>query len=365
MNFTATELSRLMQCNGSRLLQKTSLENFNSDMTIRNEGIAVHYMIDAGLRKEFSPLELVDRKSPNGIFITKEMADNVDWYFENLPSLNGFYSEIETNWQVNETIQINGRSDYIFHDLNVNRLHVVDFKYGWKIVEPIRNWTLISHAIAFIEKSGDIPNEICFSVYQPRPYHPMGNIRNWIISYDQLCEFSIDISETLLNLSDQLETGKECSSCPSLAWCPAATKAALNAIDVSENAFNDDIENNSLSYMIDLLQSAEKAIKNKLKAFEELAAHRLKKGQIIPNFSLKTSLSNRQWKDFVTPEILKAFTGKDLTKQDLVTPAQAQKLSVGKDVIENLSERVPAGFKLEKVDVSLKAQLLFNKKESE
>lgn len=354
---TATDLPRFMNCNGSRLMT-----NFISDVKntneVREEGNAVHWLIEQTSKKMFEVEELIDRKAPNGVFINSDMVEHIE------PFMNGEGKdgEIEkiTSFSGN-TWKIESRADRIKFDGST--LFVDDFKYGWGLIEPEENWTLIAHALGVILNSDGkcLPKNIKFTIYQPRPYHMKGAIRSWSISYDQLDLYYHKIAETLSNPNNLLNTGQHCYKCPAMVHCGAFVKAAMNGIEASENAYNDNINNDDLTFMLDQLKRAGKVLEQAHEAYSELALHRIKKGEIVKNYSIDNDLSRKTWNDNTSSETLRIITGKDLTKNQLITPEQAIKAGVDENIVNSFSSRKTKGIKLVRIDENDKAKKLFKK----
>lgn len=357
LNIIASDLPRIMNCNGSISMGESHPPIESNDET-KNEGTAVHWLAQQVLTKKFTAEELVDRKSENGVFITPEMVEHLEEYLNS--TLPNSEIEFETshggdNWQ------INGRADRISYVEAGGHLLIDELKYGWRIVEPEMNWTLISHAISFVVRNPELKiNMITFTIYQPRPYHPEGKVRSWRIGIGDLTELINKLNETLNSPSETLNTGDHCHYCPAMAVCPAARKAQMNAIEATHKAFRDDIDNDNLSFQLDHLKRASQVIKEMEKAYNELALYRLTKGQIIQNYALEKELSNRQWKEDITPEFLEMMTGKNLTKKQLITPKQAENEGVPKEFVEALTERRNKGVKIVRMDANTKAKKLFN-----
>lgn len=364
LQVTADALPRLMACNGSRLMEGFTPSVAVSDFD-RQEGIAAHWLIEQVFNKQFGTDELIDRQAPNGVFITAEMIEHVTPYLDLVTQ--GGSIEFDTSFEDGCGVwQINGRADHVSFENGV--LTVTDFKYGWSITEPENNWTLIAHAIGYgislvhargINLERDV-KEIEFVIVQPRPYHPMGRIRVHTISVQRLIEYHKELDAVLSNPTDMLNTGQHCKHCPAMVHCSAFSKAQMNAIDATETAFNDSISNDALSFVMDTIKRAQDVLNQAHKAYVDLATHRLREGQYVPNYAVQTELTNRQWKDFVTPETVQVMTGQDLTKKQLVTPAQAEKAGVPAAVVESLCERRNKGFKLVRIETDKLAKKLFN-----
>lgn len=357
LSLTATELPRFMACNGSRLMGK--ITPVNRDTSVADEGDAAHWFIEQVFKGNFHAEELIDRKAPNGVFITDDMLDNTEKYLKDIMDIGDV--ELDTSYAMTG-YEIRGRADHVLRFMN--RLTISDFKYGWKITEPEENWTLISHAIGYLSSKPQeaAPEFIDFKIYQPRPYHPDGSVRVWTINYHTLMEYWQILQTTLSNPSDELKSGNHCYKCPSLSQCPAAQIASMNAIDVAEMAYNSEVDNKQLSYIMDEIKRARVLLEQSEDAYSDLATSRIKKGELVPEYSLQTSIGNSNWKEGLTPEIVQMMTGKDVIKKQLVTPNQAKKIGIPQEVIDSLCERQNRGFKLVRVDGSKKAEQLFGKK---
>lgn len=347
-----------MACNGSIFMTKN--KKFEVDDTITEEGNAAHYLAEQVFKGLFTADELIDRKAPNGVFITAEMADHVDGYLRDIKG-KGFV-EIDTSYR-DTGWEVRGRADHISFEGGV--LYVDDFKYGWKIVEPDHNWTLISHAVGWmINNWGEISavKSVVFRIYQPRPYHPRGAIRQWSISTQELMGFASEIKSALSKPEQKVLSGSHCYKCPSLASCPSTQIAAMNAIDVSEQAFDSNMSNDDLSYVLEQFSRAKDALEQFIDAAEDMLKHRLKAGQAVKGWGLQIDLGQKKWLDGVTPEFIEALTGVDVSKKSLITPNQAKKAGVLEDVVESLCDRPTKGVKLVKVDENKRAEQLFGKK---
>lgn len=354
---TATDLLRFMVCNGSRLMPENP--RFNVDDTVRNEGNAAHWLIEQVHKQIHGTDELLDKKAPNGVFITEEMVEYVMPFLEAIRGRGDV--ELDTSYSDGKHYRINGRADHIEYDKERSILYVRDFKYGWTAVEPEYNWTLISHAMGYIypKLNGIFPAKVVFQIFQPRPHHPLGRMREWSVDTAMLNQLFQRMITVLSNPSDVLNTSKECKDCPARATCPAAQKAEMNAIDVSEKAFVSDVDDKTLGILLDDLERALKILEQGKKAYSEMALHRLKAGKIIPGYSTEKELTNKQWKEGITVETAKLLTGKDLGKKQMMTPAQAAKEGVSEAAIESLCERRQKGVKLVRLDADAAVKKMF------
>ena len=351
---TATELPRLLTCNGSRLL--SNLPTVNVEDTVKDEGNAADWLIQQVFTGQHLLEELVNRKSPNGVYVTEEMVDNLQEYLKWVVGKGGV--EQDCSYQ-GQTWQVAGRADHVYYDGTT--LFVSDFKYGWKIVDVIENWTLISHAVGWVLQNGIQPENVEFRIYQPRPYHPEGVVRSYRIDSVTLIERAEFIFNTLDNLNDELQTSKHCYRCPSMGICPAAQQAGMNAIDVAYRAFESEPTNDQVEFLMQETQKAVDVLKQNLNAYEDMTLNRLKSGQHFKNYQIQQDLGRETWRDDVTPEIVQMMTGVNVTKPAMVTPKQAIKAGVPEDFVKSLTTRPNKGVKLVRANANEQASKLFNK----
>lgn len=346
----ATHLPRLMGCGGSRLLDPPKLPD-TSDTTIRDEGNAFHWLAQQAYEGRSVS---IGQQAYNGVFITAAMIDHAREYIAGL--LPG-EMESTTSWG-SEHYQINGRADQIGTHGDI--LEVVDAKYGYGIVEPDNNWTLISHAIGYVRATGFVPNTIRFTIFQPRSYHPLGSRRSWAINYEQLCGFVAQIDSALTYPSDTLHTGNHCYKCPNMTVCPAYRMASMNAIDATSHAFNDDLTPEQMVAELDLLEQAFNIISNRKKAIDELALFKVTNGSILPGRMIDKPKGQTRFRKGITPDALVVMIGRDLSERKMPTVTALKNSGVAQTVIDAITERPEGSARLVKVDINKLAEMKLN-----
>ena len=331
------------------------------DTTIRDEGNAAHWLASTVLSNQHTVEELIDRKAPNGIYITPEIAENVNEYLNGLKReyRQPCVHEHDTSFG-NEYYRVNGRADFIGTDFQT--LYIDDCKFGYTIVEPEYNWTLISHAIGYTFNLEHKPERIQFTIHQPRAPHRNGRMRSWIISYQQLMMLYNELTAALSNPSNQLNTGQHCYKCASFVGCPARQDAELNCIEVSHMAYNAEISNDDLALRRDMIDRAINMLNQSKKAYDEQIIHRIKNNQIVPNYMVETDFANRSWNENVTPDLIKIMCGIDVTRTTMMTPKQAETAGMPVELGKTLTTRKPKGPKLVRADANKKATKYFGTK---
>jgi len=353
--FNATDLNRLLGCNGSRLM--TSEKVVDLEPTYRNEGIAAHWL---SCQKVQDLSSFIGKKAANGLFISEEMVEYTQIYTDKIRSRN-LYLNQEDDVSFN---LVNARCDNWSFNQSTGVLFVDDFKYGFSIVEPFDNWSLKAYAIGVIRNNPFLDNyctSVVVTVHQPRPYHIDGQERSCTYSRNEINRFETELRYTLENLTDFLSTGPHCTKCPHLAQCSPARKASLNAVEISEKAMTETIPVHELSYELDLLRRAKKAIEDRLNAIEQLSQHKIKSGNVVENYVVENGTGHAKWNENVTPEFLKMISGLNLTTEKILTPAQAKKKGLSPEIVEMLSHKPSTGFRLKRVNTNERAKKLFQR----
>lgn len=352
VSLTATELARFMVCNGSSFLN--GVEPFRESTEIAEEGNAAHWVVEQCFKTGQLLEEYIDRQAPNGYFITAEMVEYVSNYLDFIRSVTSGEVETNTSWAT-----IRGRADFVGFDGNT--MIVADLKYGWRIVEPDNNWTLISHAIAALR---DNVTEIVFQIHQPRPFHPKGNVRIARMDRATLLQKKQEIINALENPKQESISGIQCVHCKCFTQCPAAQTAIMNAIDAANYAFDSELDGEQLGWMLKTLKRAKEVINQAYDAYEDLAFQRLSKSQTVKGYQMVDKIGNRTWTGEPEDVInyLKIFCNIDVTKKAVVTPAQAIKMGVPESVIETCTHRPCIGSKLVEMDDNDVGEKLFGKK---
>jgi hypothetical protein len=184
-------------------------------------------------------------------------------------------------------------------------------------------------------------------------------LREWSCTYQELIGFWHQIDARLSNPVDELVTGDHCAKCHALATCPAARQASMNAIDAATVTFDDSLPKDVLTHEIDTLRSALSTIENRAKALEELVSHRITQGEVFHGWTLERRLGQRRWRTGLTGQMLSIAAGMGLTKDGLVTPAEAERRGLSRAAIDKLVERPLLDAKLKKIDADAAGRAAF------
>jgi hypothetical protein len=275
--------------------------------------------------------------------------------------------EKRIDWQTRSGIWIRGQYDvsYVGQD---SKLYIDDLKYGWKIVDPKENWQLLGYAIGEVIRRNYPFEKIVMRIHQPRPHHEDGPIRSWEISYEQLLEYKEKIELRMDQIAaglKELVTSEKCKYCPAAASaCTAFNRAFYHGVDYVLGDFKQDsLNDKEISFQLDLMGRINELMKIKKESIEQLAVSRIKSGAIIPGYMTEESYGDRKWKPGISPKVIEVLTGKNIVKQEMLSPAQAEKVGVPKDLVKTYVDRHFLGLKLAKKDANKLGDQIFGKKE--
>lgn len=343
INLVAHALNRVVPCNGSFHMPEVDLPD-KERTDDQEEGVAAHFVaMEVIAGRNADPVEWVDRQAPNGVWITPEMADNIDHFVQTVVTRPKTYQWIEENvdFQLSDDVRILCRLDLATYervDDNTAVLTVDDLKYGWRLVEPFENWQLVAGAAGIMIKHQLTPIMIDLIIHQPRPHHRDGKVRKWSLTYDEFWLVYAKMKAALAVVTDQLQTGPHCYRCPSMLGCPAYHAATYNALDASGRVFDDQMSDEEAASELVTIRRAKDILEQKDKALTELITHRISNNRIMPNWFMEPGQGNRRWKKGVTVEMIKAVTLQDISKPGMLTPAQAEK-KISSLIINAFSER--------------------------
>lgn len=277
--------------------------------------------------------------------------------------------ETRIDWTAHPEVTIRGQSD-VMYTMEYDGKYVLcidDLKYGWGIVEVKENWQLIGYSIGHlmeIQGKGKPVDLVRMRILQPRPHHEDGWCREWMITPDELFKYYEQICakvKAIVEGDRTLATGKHCKYCPAAAEaCPAFSRSAYEAFETIVTEHKQDVlTDKELSTQLDMFERAKEILDIKFRSIKDLAISRIKAGSILSNWTTESSYSDRKWKSSISPSMIEMMTGRKIIKQDMMSPAQAEKLGVNKDLVNSLVDRHFLGQKIVRKQASKMADKAF------
>lgn len=354
-----------VKCPGSIIVAPQGPE---SDPDTGREGDAAHWVATDRLNGVELGFALGVRH-PNGVVITEEIANHAEVYVQDvLDTVHRWYGD--NHARAEKTVRIArihsncyGTVDAWAFDHTTNTLYIWDFKYGWGLVEVYENWQLICYAIGLINQFVDrgiydTDITIKMRIVQPRPYHRDGPIREWSVPAVELRAYGnmlYNAATKALGSDPQVVSGSHCRYCTGRSICPAARKATLHAIDLTEKATVDSLPEEALGFEFQMLQRAKEMIDHRITGLEVLMKTKILAGTNIPGWCVEPGTGRRAWKESVNNVVnLGQLMGLDLKKPiEVITPSQAKGLKgADKALIDSQSEVEQTAFKLIPIEKS-------------
>lgn len=364
----ASALNRVVNCNGSYFQAIMSEVPPDAEQTDdAREGDAAHYVAMDVLRGVINdPSEYIDQKMPNGVYVTADMAEYVTQFTTDMLALEGakLWVELPSDFDLSPETRILARPDVIAWQPATGTLTIPDFKYGYRLIEPFDNWTLVAYVMAAITSvlDGQAPDHINLMIYQPRPHHEDGKVRTLRLTYAEWWQKYAELQAAVAKLTDELHTGPHCYKCPGRANCRALRNAGYNAIDASHTVFDDRMSDAELEQERLTILRAVATLEQRGDAISELIMHRIENGAVYQNHYIdREQYGHWKFNSGVTPALIKSITAIDITKPGMLTTAQAIKKGVPESVAQAFSTRPKLAAKLVNKSANERAAKLFGK----
>jgi hypothetical protein len=245
-----------------------------------------------------------------------------------------------------------GTPDFFLADAERKLLVVPDFKYGHREVEVYRRLQLIDYAGGVCEAldltAEDVADwTVVLAIVQPRCYSAEGGpVREWKITGAELftwLRWLADRAHAATSPDAPANTGPWCLDCSAQVHCAASQAVAGAALDVSRGSFAAELPTAALGLQLKHVRRALAKLKAMETALEELAKHRLRAGQVVPFFGMKSKQGALAWNDPTEALRLGAALGLDFRKPPMAstvtTPAQALKLGLPEELLPEYATR--------------------------
>ena len=326
------------------------------------QGTAAHWVCECVLNSIKLPIP--GDLAPNGVEVDSDMI-NAGYDYLNYIKDNIGFENMEVERQLSMSLiydDMKGTADFIRYDGEV--LDVLDYKYGYRMVDPLYNPQLELYGIGAIEHYDikDRNTPVRLHIYQPRAYHPAGPGRVYETTVGDLLTkamlYKMMIEQALSNGENRYQTGDHCTFCAARPNCSAYITACLNAVDFVGNLNEAEINNDYLAVIINNLQIGQKRIESMLTNLEETAIAKIQSGELVSGYRLGSGRGSKVWNIDADQVIaIGAMLDADFSKPGTITPTQASKL-VDDSVIKHYITNKPGSAKLIKDDQSI-ARLAF------
>ncbi len=336
-----------VNCAASPLFRSKVPREPDSDATM--EGTCAAWLAEVVLNGEVSDIQtmLGESHPVNHWIITQDMVDHISNYCQFMQSRGGTISA-ELYVRLNEYIA--GTLDCSTSNLG-DTLFIDDLKYGYLIVNEFRNFQTLIYGIGTVMSMVVKPKWISMGIYQPRASHPQGIYRTWVISIEELGQWAefIFYRGAMCQQPNPVATpGDHCLYCEASASCDALASSSYKLASVVESQHQVPLTQQTIATELDFLDRAERLIKARRTGVVAQAEQMIQKGAHIKGWHLNTGLGNRKFT--VAPDIIKAITGVDPFKQEVMTPIEVERAGGNakhvKNAVAQLTSRPTTGYKL-------------------
>lgn len=319
------------------------------------------------------------------LIMSQSVGEFTDW--ENLPMSNGIYVDAEMYECASVYAEdvLSANSDHPSGDLRIEQtvachtihpecfgtpdaslwvpenkvLFIWDYKHGYDPIEVYQNEQLTVYLSGLLEyyRMVDLDMTIVMRIVQPRAFHRSGVIREWSFNASQARnEINRLANAAQANVSGQgqCQTGEHCKYCKARYGCEAAVKAGMSMFEVCTSPIPMQMSNQAMGLHYSFLKRAEAHIKSQIAGFEAQVMGKLTNRESVEGWGLEDSYGFRKWN--VPAEDL--FYAGDALGVDLrtevkpITPAQAEKKGLPKDIVAMFAHSPKTGVALKPNDLT-------------
>ena len=359
----ASSAHRWINCPGSIKACENAPPQKESEYA--KEGTAAHKLGEMCLSKKEHQLKANPEEylgeTIQGFVVDTGMVEAVGLYVDTVrkdqEEINGKL-EVEKRMDLSSVFRgMFGTNDAVVY-ARWSKLIVYDYKHGQgHAVDVVDNPQLLYYALGAYLDLGPVFDftEIELVIVQPRADHPDGPVRRWVISLEDLVQWSDRLREAAIATQQPdapRKAGDHCRWCAAQATCPAAQQRVT---DIAQADFTEPVEK-TLKKPEELTPEQIKMVLDNagfldtwIKAVEEHAESQAKAGFPVPGYKLVQKRSTRQWRDEVevVKELEPKFGKKIYSEPKVLSPAQMEKMIGKKEggtiVVETLSHNPDTG----------------------
>lgn len=306
----------------------------------------------------------IDKPAANGLLFTAEMFDGAKIYTDDVINVMrttavfggpNFGNEFKIAAPSIHELSF-GTTDQFIYDRNHGDLFIWDYKFGHDTVEAFENWQTINYLAGIIEAlqiDGFVAQHttVYVRIVQPRAFHAKGVVREWKLKAADLRPYFNILNHNAhkaLSNAAEIHSGPHCKNCSARHVCPAALKAGMQLYEITRQPVPEPLSFEALGIQLAIIKRALKQLEYLESGFEEQVKNLIRSGKNIPGWMVEQSSGRETWSKPISEVImLGELLGHNLKKpDDAITPNQARKLGIDKDVIKLYSATPKTGFKV-------------------
>lgn len=298
------------------------------------EGDAAHWLALQTCTTPRNTREWLGMTAPNGVKIDQDMIDGAELFAE----VCGVGATHEKHVPIVGIHPVCAGTPDARH-VTPRKLRMLDYKYGHRFVEVFENPQLVAYTLGVIETElgGVCPDEVEFTVVQPRAYHPKGPVQSWTYTpaeFRALVARMHKAAHAAVSMSGvphpnaPATTGPECRDCKARHECTLFQSVAARIVDAeAQRTERFNLPPAQLGAELGYLDEAIQRLKARRDGLAIQAEDHMKHGRAVQGYCMEPGRSNLMWKDDVSVDevaLLGATLGAGLVADvKLLTPTQA------------------------------------------
>ena len=350
LSLRASAASRWIACPASARL--SALMPYVEGGEAAKIGTAIHALAETCFKDQSDPMTLIGTVV-EGITMTEENCDFAKQYLE---AIFNIYNDHEWHcegvveeflpYQDTPNVKVGGTADFIGICKSWRKLIIADLKTGRGYVDA-DNEQLKLYALAALEGEKLYQDIDTIELIIIQPHH--GEVRKHTMTTQELVDWEhyvlIPAIENALNpLFQPVPSDSACQYCNARTICPAQANLAEVVATAPPVEMLSEAQISVLLTKFDMVEGY-------IKAVRDHALKRMESGSVIDGWQLQPKRALRSWTDewqAYAGLLALGLTEEQVTKNELITPAQAEKL-LTKDQrlgLEALTSRISSGLTL-------------------
>lgn len=312
-------------------------------------GTAIHALAEHCVKNYLNPMTFVG-KVFEGITLTEENCDFAQQHLKAIWDIVDELGQVSVEkflpYQETKAYKCGGTADVIGISKEKRKLIIADLKTGRGYVDA-ESEQLKLYALAAMESEGLYQDIDTVELWIIQPHH--GDIRKHSMTTQELVDWEHYVLtpaiENVLNPAfPPVPSDSACQYCNAKTICPAQA----NMVEVVHSAPPVEVLTEE---QISVLLTKFDMVEDYIKAVRDHALKRMEKGAVIQGWQLTPKRAIRSWTSEEEAKkhlLFLGLTPEQITKTELITPAQADKLipKALKESIEPLTSRISSGLTL-------------------
>ncbi len=318
------------------------------------EGTAAHWVAWEMLNAQ-SDVEMPQEGSstPNKLTVTGEMLDGGELLIETIQARLAVCGAGSGPF-IEQQISIPSLGENCFGTPDcwgwnpaTKHIEIIDYKFGHRFVDEYFNPQGLLYLFGILSKinpawSFQEQISVSFTVVQPRCYYKGSPVRThsfWLKDAGPYFQQFQIMAGAALASQPTATTNPHCCDCSGRHACPTLQQAAYSDAEFATDRQPYDLSPQAAALELKMLERASDRLQARVEGLRELTIANLKTGVSIPHYHLEPSSGRARW-NLPNDQIISIgqLLGKDLSKTEVITPAQAKKLGVDESVIKAYSQ---------------------------